>query len=64
MYDARLFQYKSTAIVTYKTYGKGTDKGKIWEGYSSGICVMSKEKDGWKVVSDIIGYDPPPPTIK
>ena len=61
LYDIRLFQYENTAIVTYKTYGKGVDKGKSWEGFSSGICVISKGKDGWKVVSDIIGYDPPAP---
>jgi hypothetical protein len=61
LYDTRLFQYKNTAIVTYKTYGKGVDKGKTWEGYSSGLCVITKGKDGWKVVSDIIGYDPPAP---
>lgn len=59
-YDIILFQYENTAMVTYKSYGRGDDKGKPFEDYGSGILTMGKEGGEWKVLADIIGKEPRP----
>ena len=64
LYDVVLHQYENTAILTYKSWDKGTDKGKPFEGYGSAALVMTKTPSGWRAVADIVGQepDPPPPT--
>jgi hypothetical protein len=63
-YDYVLFQYENTAILTYHSYEKGMDKGKPFEGRGTFVTVMGKEDGVWKIVSDIIGQDPPDPSTK
>ena len=60
-YNYVLYQYETTAILTYHSYEKGVDKGKSFEGRGSFITVMSKEDGVWKILSDIIGADPAAP---
>ncbi len=61
--DFVLYQFENTAILTYHSFAKGSDKGVAGEGYESFILVMGKENGVWKILSDIIGQDPtPPPT--
>lgn len=61
-FDVVLHQYENTAILTYKAWTRGTDKGKPFEGYGSAALVMSRTPDGWRVVADIVGQEPDPPT--
>ena len=60
-YDLVLYQYESTAILTYHSHDKGVDKGKPFEGYGSNLIVMGKEKGVWKITADVMGVDPAPP---
>lgn len=59
-YDLILYQFENTAMVTYKSFGSGMDKGKPFESYESGILTMGKEGGTWKVLADIIGKQPNP----
>ena len=59
--DAILFQYENTAVLTYKDRSRGWDKGKAFQGYGSNAIVMTRTAQGWRVVADIVGADPPEP---
>jgi hypothetical protein len=59
--DATLFQYENTAVLTYKDRSRGWDKGKPFQGYGSNAIVMTRTAQGWRVVADIVGADPPEP---
>ena len=59
IYDAILYQYESSAILTYKCWTRGMDKGHPFEGYGSAALVLTKTADGWLVAADIMGQDPP-----
>jgi ketosteroid isomerase-like protein len=56
--DIILHQYENLALVTYKSHSKGMDKGKPFEGWTTGIVAVTKENGEWKVTADIIGKDP------
>lgn len=58
IFDIVIHQYENTALVTYKSYSKGMDKGKPFEGFSFSLVVIGKEGGRWKVISDIIGNKP------
>ncbi len=60
-YDAVLHQYENTAILTYKAWTRGSDKGKPFEGYGSAALVMTRTAEGWRTVADIVGQEPPAP---
>ncbi|MDX1661530.1 MAG: nuclear transport factor 2 family protein [Gemmatimonadota bacterium] len=62
MYDLVFHQYENTALVTYKMWTRGEDKGHPIEGYASGVTVLTRTPDGWRVAADIIGQDPEPPS--
>ena len=53
--DIILHQYENSAMVTYKSNSKGMDKGQPFEGWTTGIVVITKENGEWKVAADIIG---------
>ena len=61
IYDAVLYQHESSAILTYKSWTRGMDKGRPFEGYGSAALVMTRTADGWLVAADIMGQDPPAP---
>lgn len=60
IFDAILYQQENSAILTYKSWTKGSDKGHPFEGTGSAAIVMSRTSDGWRVTADIMGQDPPP----
>jgi hypothetical protein len=60
-FDVVLHQYENTAILTYKDWSRGTDKGRPFEGYGSAVLVMTRTPEGWRVAADIVGQDPPEP---
>lgn len=60
-FDVVLHQYENTAILTYKAWTRGTDKGNPFEGYGSAALVMTRTTDGWRAVADIVGQEPAPP---
>ena len=53
-----LYQYESTAILVVIEWGKGKDRGKIFEGYESYLIVMGIENGEWKIQADIQGREP------
>jgi hypothetical protein len=59
--DAVLYQEENSAILTYKSWTKGMDKGQPFEGYGSAALVMTRTSKGWRVSADIMGQDPPAP---
>ena len=61
-YDVAFYQYENTAIATYKTHQTGEDRGEPFDLYGSGLIVLTRTPDGWRVASDVIGQNPPPPT--
>lgn len=61
-YDVVLHQFENTAILTYKAWTRGADKGKSFEGYGSAALIMTKTSEGWRAVADIVGQAPPPPS--
>jgi len=61
IYDAILYQEESSAILTYKSWTRGMDKGKPFEGTGSAALVMTRTAKGWRVLADIVGQDPPAP---
>ena len=61
VYDVVFHQYANTAIVTFKMRQRGEDKGRPFEGYRSGVTVLTRTSEGWRVAADIIGKDPAPP---
>jgi hypothetical protein len=63
IYDAILYQHDHSAILTYKSWTRGMDKGRPFEGYGSAALVMTKTTQGWRVAADIMGQDPPVPTL-
>ena len=66
-FDVILHQYENTAIITYKNWLRGTDRGNTIEGYGSAAMVFSRENGVWKVIADILGREPyvpnPPPGL-
>lgn len=60
-YDVVLHQYENSAILTYKSWDRGSDKGHPFEGYGSAAMVMTRTPEGWRVVADIVGQEPPTP---
>lgn len=60
-YDVAFYQYENTAIATYKTHQTGEDMGEPFDLYGSGLMVLTRTPEGWRVVSNIIGQNPPPP---
>lgn len=61
IYDAVLYQEENSAILTYKSWQRGMDKGRPFEGNGSAAVVMTRTADGWRVSADIQGQDPPAP---
>lgn len=61
IYDAILYQEESSAVLTYKFWTKGMDKGRAFEGDGSAALVMTRTSEGWRVSADIMGQDPPAP---
>jgi hypothetical protein len=61
IYDAILYQEENSAILTYKSWTKGSDKGHPFEGHGSAALVMTRTSEGWRVTADIMGQDPPEP---
>ncbi|MDP4574794.1 hypothetical protein Q9K02_06525 [Qipengyuania sp. G39] len=51
-------QYENTALVTYKTWNVRMDMGRERALLGSGLMVLSRTEDGWKVVSDFLGREP------
>lgn len=60
-YDVVLHQYENSAILTYKSWERGSDKGHLFEGYGSAAMVMTRTGEGWRVVADIVGQEPSAP---
>ena len=60
IFDAILYQQEGSAILTYKSWTKGSDKGHPFEGTGSAALVMTRTSAGWRVTADIMGQDPPP----
>ena len=60
-YDAVLHQYENTAVLTYKGWSRGSDKGHPFEGYGSAAMVMTRTPEGWRVVADVMGQEPAAP---
>jgi hypothetical protein len=58
VFDETLYQYENSAILIFKEWKKGNDKGKSFESTRSVLIVMSRENGKWKILSDIIGQDP------
>ena len=61
IYDAVLYQEENSAVLTYKSWTRGMDKGRPFKGYGSAALVMTRTSDGWRVSADIMGQDPPAP---
>ncbi len=61
IYDAVLYQEENSAILTYKSWTRGMDKGRPFEGTGSAAVVMTRTAKGWRVSADIMGQDPPAP---
>ena len=61
IYDAVLYQEENSAILTYKSWTRGMDKGRPFEGTGSAAIVMTRTPKGWRVSADIMGQDPPAP---
>lgn len=61
IYDVVFHQYENTAILTYKMWQRGEDRGEPIEGHGSGVTVLTRTPEGWRVAADIIGQDPDPP---
>lgn len=59
IYDAVLYQEENSAILTYKSWSRGKDQGRPFEGHGSAALVMTRTADGWRVTADIMGQDPP-----
>jgi hypothetical protein len=59
IFDAILYQEENSAVLTYKFWTKGMDKGHSFEGTGSAAIVMTRTADGWRVSADIMGQDPP-----
>ena len=59
-FDAVLYQEENSAILTYKSWQRGSDKGHPFEGTGSAAVVMTRTAKGWRVTADIMGQDPPP----
>ena len=59
IYDAVLYQEENSAILTYKSWTRGMDKGQPFEGTGSAALVMTRTAKGWRVSADIMGQDPP-----
>jgi hypothetical protein len=59
IFDAILYQQENSAILTYKSWTKGSDKGHPFEGTGSAALVMTRTSAGWRVTADIMGQDPP-----
>ena len=51
-------QYENTALVTYKTWNVRMDMGRERALLGSGLMVLTRTADGWKVVSDSVGREP------
>ena len=60
-YDAAFYQYENTAVVTYKTRQTGEDKGEPFDRRGSGLIVLTRTAEGWRVASDIVGQSPAAP---
>ena len=63
-YDVAFYQYENTAIATYKTHQTGEDRGEPFDLYGSGLIVLTRTPEGWRVASDIIGQNPAPPALE
>jgi len=63
-YDVAFYQYENTAIATYKTHQTGKDRGEPFDLYGSGLIVLTRTPEGWRVASDIIGQNPAPPAME
>lgn len=61
IYDVVFHQYENTALLTYKMRQRGEDKGEPFETHSSGMTVLTRTPEGWRVAADIIGRRPVPP---
>jgi hypothetical protein len=59
IYDAVLYQEENSAVLTYKSWTRGMDKGKPFEGTGSAALVLTRTAKGWRVSADIMGQDPP-----
>ena len=64
IYDVVFHQYENSALLTYKMRQRGEDKEEPFETHSSGITVLTRTPEGWRVAADIIGREPAPPAAE
>jgi hypothetical protein len=60
--NGHLYQYENTAIAAYHTRSSGEDRGRRFDDLmTSNLIVMGRVGGEWKVLSDIVGAEPPLP---